>query len=104
MTDTMGLMGSHKLLRVLLDSGSSKTLVKRSTLPKVVHSKELAVVKSFKTLAGKLLTQSGITTQDVQLPEFDKNRQLVKKRHSFLTMIIANMISSLALTFSPRLE
>ena len=36
MIDTMGLMRSRKLLRVFLNSGSSKTLVKRSALPKGV--------------------------------------------------------------------
>ena len=80
MTDTMGLMRSRKLLRVLLDSGSSKTLVKRTALPTGVHPKELTAAKAFNTLAGKLLTQSVITMRDVQLPKFDKNRRVSQQK------------------------
>ena len=76
----MGLMRSRKLLRVLLDSGSSKTLVKRSALPKGVQPKELTAAKAFNTLAGKLLTQSVITMRDVRLPEFDKNRRVGQQK------------------------
>ena len=84
MADTMGLMRSRKLLRVLLDSGSSNTLVKHSALPKGVHPKELTATKSFNTLTGKFLTQSVITMKDVQLPEFDKNRQVCQQKGTHL--------------------
>ena len=78
--DTIGLVRSRKLLRVLLDSGSSACLIKRSALPKGIIPKELATAKSFKTLAGKLQAQQMVTLRDLRLPEFDKNKRIGQQR------------------------
>ena len=52
--NTIGLLSSRKLLRVLLDSGSNACLIKRSALPKGIIPKDLTNKKSFTTLAGTL--------------------------------------------------
>ena len=75
-TNTIGLLKSRKLFKVLLDSGSSACLIKRSALPKGIVPRELKTPKRFKTLAGKLLTHSVVTLRDLRLPEFDKNRRV----------------------------
>ena len=71
---------SKRLFRVLLDSGSSACLIKRSALPKHCKPKELSVGKSFKTLAGKLSSTQAVTLRDLKLPEFDKNRRITEQR------------------------
>ena len=78
--DTIGLLKSRKLLKVLLDSGSSSCLIKRSILPQGIIPKELNSPKYFNTLAGKLLAQSVVTLRDIRLPEFDKNRRVDQQR------------------------
>ena len=72
--ETISSIRNRKILRVLLDSGSSACLIKRSCLPQGVTPKVLTNAKLFSTLAGKLQTQSVVTLQRVRLPEFDKNR------------------------------
>ena len=78
--NTIGLLKSRKLFKVLLDSGSSACLIKRSALPKGIVPRELKTPKRFKTLAGKLLTHSVVTLRDLRLPEFDKNRRVDQQR------------------------
>ena len=79
-TDTIGLLRSCKLFKVLLDSGSSACLIKRSALPNGIVPRQLSTPKRFKTLAGKLLTHSVVTLRDLRLPEFDKNRSVDQQR------------------------
>ena len=78
--NTIGLVRSRKLLKVLLDSGSSGCLIKKSALPKGIVPQELTNAKSFKTLAGKFDTTHIVTLRDVRLPEFDKNRSISQQR------------------------
>ena len=78
--NTIGHLRSRKLLKVLLDSGSNASLIKRSALPKGIILKELDSKKSFSTLAGTLDTQQMVTLRDVRLPEFDKNRHILQQR------------------------
>ena len=78
--NTIGLIRSRKLLRVLLDSGSNACLINRSALPKGIIPKELSNKKSFRTLAGKLSASQMVTLRDVRLPEFDKNRHIEQQR------------------------
>ena len=79
-SNTIGLLRSRKLLKVLLDSGSSSCLIKRSALPQGIIPKELNTPKKFTKLAGKLLAHSVVTLRDIRLPEFDKNRHVDQQR------------------------
>jgi hypothetical protein len=95
--NTIGTLRSRRIFRVLLDSGSSCSLIKRSCLPKGCKTKTLEKQKKVSTLAGKMQTQEMVTMRDIRLPEFDKNRRIdqnIKTSASFLTMTIATTISS----------
>ena len=77
---TIDNIRSKRLFRVLLDSGSSACLIKKSALPRHCKPKELSTGKSFKTLAGKLSSTQAVTLRDLRLPEFDKNRRITEQR------------------------
>ena len=77
---TIDLVRSKKLFRVLFDSGSSATLIKKASLPKGTVPRKLKNPKSLRTLAGKLSTDSVASLNDIQLPEFDKNVHVAKQR------------------------
>ena len=73
---TAGIIGtfkSRKLWRVLLDSGLTVSLIKRSSLPPKVVTKSISGTKHVPTLAGKIQTQEVVTLRDLRLPKFDKN-------------------------------
>eukprot|EP00804_Cyclotella_cryptica_P018077 CCRYP_017618-RF/>CCRYP_017618-RF protein AED:0.32 eAED:0.31 QI:0/0/0/1/0/0/2/0/448 len=78
--DTIGAVKSRRLLRVLLDSGSTVSLIKRSALPPKVVTKEISDTKNISTLAGKLQAQEVVTLRDLRLPEFDKNRRISQQK------------------------
>ena len=73
---TIGAVTSHKILRVLFDSESTKTRTKQSALPCTAKPKQLGTARNLLTLAGKLTAADVITLRDIRLPEFDKNRQI----------------------------
>ncbi|KAL7450185.1 hypothetical protein ACHAWC_004846 [Mediolabrus comicus] len=73
---TIGLLSSAKLLRVLLDSGTTKTMIHRRVLPKDIQTKKLSTAKPVSTLAGKVTVTEKVTLRQVKLPEFDKNRTI----------------------------
>jgi hypothetical protein len=71
---------SQRLFRVLFDSGSNVSMIKRSALPKGVVTKLLGDTKLVRTLVGRLKTQEVVTMQDIRLPEFDKNRRINQQK------------------------
>ena len=70
--DTIGLLPSRKLLKVLFDPGSTRTLIKSGTVPKKVTAVELSISKSIKTISGTMNATKVIHMRDIKLPEFDK--------------------------------
>ncbi len=73
MVNTIGAIHSRRLFRILLDSGASCCLIKRSSLPNGVVLKNLSNGKTIKTLSGQVMAQQVVTLCDIRLPEFDKN-------------------------------
>ena len=71
--NTIGAIRSRRLFRILLDSGASCCLIKKSSLPKGVVLNELSASKQIKTLSGQVKAQQVVTLRDIRLPEFDKN-------------------------------
>eukprot|EP00970_Alexandrium_tamarense_P004788 scaffold795_cov195-Alexandrium_tamarense.AAC.6 len=57
MCDTIATLQSRKMLKVLFDSGSMRTLINRDCLPANAKAKTLGESKTFKTLAGELKQQ-----------------------------------------------
>ena len=78
--DTINSLRSRRLLKVLLDSGSRKTLINRSVLPKNIVTKKLQKGQTLKTLAGKVAACEMVTLRDLRLPEFDKNRRIEQQK------------------------
>ena len=79
-TDTINMVKSRRLLRVLLDSGSTVSLIKRTALPPNVVTKEISTTRHVTTLAGKIQAQEVVTLRDLRLPEFDKNRRIGEQK------------------------
>ena len=71
---TIGTLDSKKLLRVLLDPGSTKTMIHRRALPRGTTAVTLEKGKTITTLAGLMNTSTMVRLRDIKLPEFDKNR------------------------------
>ena len=78
--NTIGTLRSRRIFRVLLDTGSSCSLIKRACLPKNCQMKTLEARKRVSTLAGKLQAQEVVTMRDIRLPEFDKNRRIDQQK------------------------
>ena len=74
--DTIGLVRSRKLLKVLFDPGSTRTLIKKSIVPEKAVPISLGREKRVKTITGSLNTRKMTRLRDIRLPEFDKNRRI----------------------------
>ena len=74
--DTVGLVKSRKLLKVLFDPGSTRTLIKKSVVPRKAVPIHLNSEKRIKTIAGSMNTSELVKLRNIRLPEFDKNRQI----------------------------
>lgn len=73
--NTIGCCESRRLLKVLFDSGTTKTLINRRAVPK--NAKPVSISRrSFSTLAGHMDTSHMVKMRDVRLPEFNKNRSI----------------------------
>ena len=70
--NTIGCARSCRLFRLLLDSGSTVSMIKISCLPKHTVFKDMAEEKAVRTLAGKLKSQQVVTMRDIRVLEFDK--------------------------------
>jgi hypothetical protein len=73
---SIGTVKSRKFLKVLLDSGSTATLIRKSALPKGVQGKPLNESKGMNTLAGRLTVDKMVKLRDLRLPEFNKNMSI----------------------------
>jgi hypothetical protein len=71
---TIGGVVSQKILRILIDSGSTRTLIHKRVLPENTKPQQLAKGKGISTLAGTMRVESVVRLRDIKLPEFDKNR------------------------------
>jgi len=77
---TIRAVQSKRVLRVLFDSGATKTMIKRSVLPRGVKPRKLSTSKVMKILAGTLAATDTVTLRDIRLPEFDKNRRIEEQK------------------------
>ena len=78
--DTIGLKKSRVLLKVLLDPGSTKTLISRKALPRGTSPIPLQQAKMVTTLAGTMKAAEMVHLRDLRLPEFDKNRRIDEQK------------------------
>ena len=68
-----------RLLRVLLDYVSRKTLIHRSALPKGIVTMPINGA-TLTTLVGKMSATEMVTMRDFYLPEFDKNIRIEEQK------------------------
>ena len=74
--DTISSVKSRKILKVLLDSGSTTTLINRKCLPKNCQTCKIQQKRKISTLAGSFGTSEMVTLHNLRLPEMDKNRNI----------------------------
>ena len=74
--DTIGTIKSRKLLKVLLDSGSTTTLINKKSLPRLCKPCQISQNRIVSTLAGSYQTSAMVVMRNIRLPELDKNRNI----------------------------
>ena len=78
--DTIGALRSRHTLKVLLDSGSTKTYIHRKCLPKDCKPVSVKEARTMRTIAGDGTCNSFVVIRDLRLPELDKNRRIGQQK------------------------
>ena len=74
--DTIGTIKSRRLLKVLLDSGSTTTLINKRCLPRKCQPCKTSQIRMVNTLAGSYNSSAMVIMCNLRLPELDKNRNV----------------------------
>jgi len=74
--DTISSAKSRRILKVLLDSGSTTTLINRKCLPRSCQTCKIKQTREINTLAGSFSTAETVQLRNLRLPELDKNRNI----------------------------
>ena len=74
--DTIGTIKSRKLLKVLLDSGSTTTLINKRCLPRHCKPCQISQNRTVNTLAGSYQSSAMVVMHNIRLPELDKSRNI----------------------------
>jgi hypothetical protein len=90
--DTIGAVKSRRLLKILLDSGSTTTLINKRCLPKKCQPCQISQSRMVNTLAGTYQSSAMVVMRNLRLPEFDKNRNVEQQKPSYLSQKPANMM------------
>ena len=77
--NSIGCCTSRKVLRALLDSGSTSTLIHEDAVPRTAIPKPITA-KKFSTVAGTMTANKVVRMRDVRLPEFNRNRSLSEQK------------------------
>jgi hypothetical protein len=78
--DTISSVRSRTPLRVLLDSGSTTTLINKRCLPRNCKPQEIASSRKVNTLAGTYTSTEVVIMCKLRLPEFEKNRNIDQQK------------------------
>ena len=90
--DSIGTVRSRKLLKVLLDSGSTATLINKRCLPKKCKPCQISQSKMVNTLAGSYQSSAMVVMHNLRLPNLTKIETLNNKKHSYLSPTPADMM------------
>lgn len=71
----IGGIDSGTLLRVLFDSGSSKTMINKQALPPAARVRQMES-KHFETIAGTFTAHESVKIRSLVLPEFDPGKEI----------------------------
>jgi len=79
--DTISAVKSRRLLKILLDSGSTRTVViNKKCLLKNCQTRKTAKNRMVNTLAGSYNTSEMTVMRNLRLPELDKNRNVDQQK------------------------
>jgi hypothetical protein len=71
--DTISSVKSRILLKVLLDSGSTTTIINRKCLPRNCQTCKIRISRKISTLAGSYTSSEMVVLCNLRLHELDKN-------------------------------
>jgi transposase InsO family protein len=74
-TRTIQSQESRRVMRAMLDSGGSHTMISSRMLPKGA-TPTLETGKTFKTIAGNFFSGRSVSLSEIVMPEFDKTRKI----------------------------
>ena len=72
--DTISLVRSRTILKVLFDPGPTVTFISRKCLPRHCKPSPMTKSRSVNTLAGSCTASEMVSLHAIRLPELDKNR------------------------------
>ena len=72
--DTIGTVRSRRLLKILLDSGSTTTLINKRCLPRKRQPCQISQSRTVNTITGAYQSSAMVVMRNLRLPELDKNR------------------------------
>ena len=78
--DTIGAVKSRQLLKILLDSGSTTTLINKRCLPKKCQPCQISQSRIVNMLAGTYQSSAMVVMRNLRLLEFDKNRNVEQQK------------------------
>jgi hypothetical protein len=78
--DTISSVWSRKLLRVLLDSGSTTTMINEKCLPRHCRPCKISSSRKVSTLAGTYTSTEEVIMRNLRLHEFDKTRNVDRQK------------------------
>jgi hypothetical protein len=78
--DTISLVKSRILLKVLLDSGSTTTMINRKCLPRNRQTCKISNSRKIGTLAGSYTSSEMVVLCNLRLPELHKNRNVAQQK------------------------
>ena len=78
--DTIGTVRSRRLLKVLLDSGSTTTLINKKCLPRKCRPCPISQSRMVNTLTGSYQSSTMVVMRNLRLPELDKNRNIEQQK------------------------
>jgi hypothetical protein len=90
--DTISSVISRILLKVLLDSGSTTTMINKKCLPRNCQTCEIPNSRKMSTLAGSYTSSKMVVLRNLRLPELNKNLNVTNKKHSYLMQTPADMM------------
>ena len=78
--DTISSVKLRILLKVLLDSGSTSTIINRKCLPRNCQTCKISKSRKMETLAGSYTSSEMVVLRNLRLPELDKNCNVDQQR------------------------
>jgi hypothetical protein len=78
--DTISSVKPRILLKVLLDSGSTTTMINKKCLPRNCQTCKISKSRKICTLAGSYTSSEMVVLRNLRLPELDKNRNVDQQK------------------------